>query len=333
MSIRINPPHVIDKTSTKSIMLDVIIAMIPAMAVSVLFFGLNAMLVIITSVTACIALEYMCSIYWLKTKNNTQDLSAIVTGILLAFCLPGNLPLWMVIIGAFIAIVVTKMAFGGLGRNIFNPALAGRTFLFLAFPVQMTLWPKPNLRDFWNYDIKTGATALEIIKYSDVSTSATRLDNNEYLSSLPDYYDMFIGYISGSVGEISVAAILIGFFYLLYKKVITWHVPVFYMGTVFLIMYAVSLNSAEPIKYNSFLHVLSGGLMLGAVFMATDYTTSPMTAFGRIIFAVGCGVLTVLIRLNSVYMEGVAFSILIMNAFVPLIDKFTKPRIFGTGRK
>lgn len=328
-----NSPHILDKTSTRSIMLDVIIALIPALAVSILFFGLNAILVVITSITSCIAFEYLCSVYWLKTKNNTSDLSAALTGLLLAFCLPSNIPLWMVVIGAFMAIVVSKMAFGGLGMNIFNPALVGRTFLFLSFPVQMTSWPKPNIKDFLNYDVQTGATALEIMKYSDASTSATRLDNNDFLSNLPNYFDMFIGEMSGSLGEISVAALLLGFFYLLYKKIITWHIPVFYVATFFAIMFVISYNSAETIKYNSYMHMLTGGLLLGAIFMATDYVTSPINLKGKIIYAVCCGVLTAFIRINSVYMEGVAFAILIMNAFVPFIDKITTPKIFGTGRK
>lgn len=328
-----NAPHMLENTTTKSIMLDVIIALIPALLVSIIFFGLNAILVVITAIASCVAFEYFCSLFWLKSKNYTSDLSVVVTGILLAFCLPSNIPLWMVVIGSGMAIVVAKMAFGGLGMNIFNPALVGRTFLFLSFPIQMTSWPKPNINDFMNYDVQTGATALEIIKYSDASTSATRLDNNDFLQNLPDYYDMFIGYMSGSLGEISVAALLVGFLYLLYKKIITWHVPVIYVGTVFALMYLLSYTSAEPIKYNSYMHVLSGGLLLGAIFMATDYVTSPMSLKGKIVFAIGCGVLTVFIRVNSVYMEGVAFSILIMNAFVPLIDKYTTPKVFGTRRK
>lgn len=327
-------PHILSNVTTKSIMKDVIIALLPSLLVSILFFGVAAALVVATSVAACILFEHLCSKYWFKTKkNSTGDLSAIVTGLLLAFCLPSSLPVWMIIIGAFFAIVVTKMSFGGLGKNIFNPALAGRTFLFLSFPVQMTSWPKPNIKDFLNVDTQTGATALEVIKYSDASTSATRLDNSEFLSSIPSYFEMIIGKMSGSIGEISALAIVIGFIYLLHKKVITWHVPVFYVVTVFVVMYAISHYSAEEFKYNSFMHILSGGLLLGAVFMATDYSTSPMSLKGKIIFAVGCGLLTVFIRLFSVYMEGVAFAILVMNAFVPLIDKFSVPRIFGAGRE
>lgn len=328
-----NPPHILRPRTTKQIMLDVIIALIPAFLVSALFFGINAILVIVTSVTACVVFEYLSSRFWFKTKDYTSDLSSVITGLLMAFCLPATIPLWMIIIGAFIAIVVTKMAFGGIGKNIFNPALVGRTFLFLSFPIQMTRWPKPNMNDFWNYDTQTGATALEIIKYSDVTTSATRLDNNHFLSNIPSFFEMFIGQMSGSIGEISVAAILLGFIYLLYKKVITWHVPITYVGTVFFIMFAIAHNSDEPFKYNYYMHVLSGGLLLGAVFMATDFVTSPMTLKGKIVFAIGCGVLTVFIRLNSVYMEGVAFAILIMNAFVPLIDNMTTPKIFGTRKK
>ncbi len=325
-------PHVLAKNTTQSIMLDVILALVPSMLVSIMFFGIKALLVLITSITSCLMFEYLCAKFWLMSpKNTTKDFSAVITAILLACSLPSSIPLIFVVFGAFVAIVVTKMSFGGLGMNIFNPALTGRVFLFLSFPVYMITWTKPSLFNFFQTDVTTGATTLELIKYSDASTSATRLNNDDYLSNIPDYYDMVSGYISGSLGEVSAIALLLGFLYLLYKNVITWHIPFFYVLTVFASVYGISLVMDEPTKYDALTHVLSGGLLLGAIFMATDYVTSPMSNKGKIIFAIGCGVLTVLIRLTTVYSEGVSFAILIMNAFVPFIDKISVPRIYGTG--
>ncbi|MFV0627122.1 MAG: RnfABCDGE type electron transport complex subunit D [Alphaproteobacteria bacterium] len=327
-------PHILAKNTTQSIMFDVILALFPALIVSVMFFGLKAILILTTSVASCLLFEYLCGKYWLHTpKNTTKDLSAVITALLLACSLPSNLPLIFVVFGAFVSIVVTKMSFGGLGMNVFNPALMGRVFLFLSFPVYMTSWPKPKFLDFLHEDVSTGATTLELIKYSDASTSATRLNNDDYLSNIPDYFDMITGYISGSLGEVSAIALLLGLLYLLHKNIITWHIPFFYILTVFVSVYIVSLFFDEPTKYNALTHVLSGGLLLGAIFMATDYVTSPMSDKGKIIFAIGCGLLTVLIRLTTVYGEGVSFAILIMNAFVPFIDKITVPKIYGTGGK
>lgn len=273
-----NMPHILGKSTTQLIMLDVIIALVPAILVLFVFFGINSLLVVTTSVTTCVLFEFFCARYWLKTGNTTKDLSAIVTGLLLAFCLPQNLPLWMVIVGAFVAVVAAKMAFGGIGMNIFNPALAGRAFLFLSFPVEMTSWPASK----------------------DLS---------------------FIG----GLNELWVVAMLIGFAYLLYKKVIGWQVPVIYVVTFFGCMF---YGSGREVDYATFMHILSGGLLVGAIFMATDYVTSPMSLKGKVIFAVGCGVLTYVIDVESVM-----FAILIMNVFVPLIDKRTRPKIFGTGRR
>ena len=305
--------------TTSVIMRDVVIALIPAAIVAVMFFGLNALMVISTSIAGCVLFEYLSCKYWLKTKNTCVDYSAIITGLLLAYNLPSTMPLWMVLIGCFVAIIIAKISFGGLGKNIFNPALVGRVFLFISFPVQMTLWTKPSFLNLLSSDAQTGATPLAIIKSSKIDTQ------------LPQYWEMFVGYMGGSLGEVSAFALLIGLFYMLYRKVITWHIPFYYLASVFVIMSAFYLITND-IRYEPFTHLLSGGLMLGAIFMATDYVTTPMSKKGQVFFAIGCGVLTVIIRLYSAYPEGVSFAILIMNAFVPLIDKFYQPRVFGSRR-
>ncbi|MBE6445227.1 MAG: RnfABCDGE type electron transport complex subunit D [Alphaproteobacteria bacterium] len=319
-------PHMQTQHDTPKIMLDVVFAMLPAIIVALIFFGLPALMVILTSVAACCGFEYFANRFWFKKGNTTTDFSAIVTGMLLAFNLPSSMPLWMVVVGAFVAIVIGKLCYGGLGKNIFNPALVGRVFLFISFPVQMTNWPKPEFLNFLNTDAQTGATTLGLIKHIDSQTSATML-----AGELPSYWQMFIGNIGGCLGEVSALALLLGLVYMLYRKVITWHIPFYYIGSFFsfsLIMWLITGN----IQYEPLTNILSGGLMLGAIFMATDYTTSPMTIKGRIIFAVCCGVLTGIIRFFSAYPEGVSFAILIMNAFVPLIDKFIKPDFYGQRR-
>ncbi len=318
-------PHMQTSRNTRSIMLDVIIALIPAILGAILFFGFDALRVIFTSVAACVMFEWIACRYWLKTKNTTTDLSAVITGLLLAFNLPSGMPSWMILVGAFIAIIIAKVCFGGIGQNIFNPALIGRVFLFISFPVQMTSWPKPHFLHLISPDGQTGATPLRIIK----TINSTNLD--EVTSStleLPSYLDMFLGNIGGCIGEISALAILIGLAYMLWRKVITWHIPVYFLATVF-IMTSILYCLTKDIKFLPLAHMLSGGLMLGAVFMATDYTTSPMTIKGQIIFAIGCGLLTVIIRGFSAYPEGVSFAILIMNALVPLIDKISVQRYYG----
>ena len=319
-------PHLGSKITVPTIMQDVIIALMPALIVAIMFFGLDALTVILTSVASCVLVEYLISKYLLKTKNTILDKSAIITGLLLAYNLPCTMPIWMILLGSFIAIGVAKMAYGGLGKNLFNPALVGRVFLFISFPVQMTIWQNPSIFNFFNKDATTSATSLGIMKYLDANTSATQLTNS---SEIPNYWEMFVGYTGGSLGEMSAVALLLGLAWLLYRKVITWHIPFYFMSTVFIltaIIWTFTQNSGhDPIS-----HLLSGGLMLGAIFMATDYVTSPMSKKGQIIFAIGCGVLTVVIRLYSSYPEGVSFAILIMNAFVPLIDKFFYDRVYGT---
>jgi len=260
----------------------------------------------------------------LKKPVSVTDGSAIITGILLAFNLPSNLPVHLVIIGAFVAIAIGKMSFGGLGNNPFNPALVGRVFLLISFPVQMTSWPAPIATRLSYVDAETAATPLAIVKEA--------LKNGEPFSQiikeLPTYSDMLIGNIGGSLGEISVIALLIGFAYMLLRKIISWHIPVTMLGTIFIfsgILWLVNPDSyADPV-----FHLLTGGAMLGAIFMATDMVTSPMSIKGQIIFAVGIGVLTVVIRTFGAYPEGVSFAILIMNAFVPLINTYVKPKRFG----
>ena len=268
--------------------------------------------------------EYLIARFILKTQPALGDGSAILTGLLLAFNVPSNLPVWIILIGSLVAIGIGKMSFGGLGKNLFNPALVGRVFLLISFPVQMTSWPKA-VEARWNYlDATTGATPLGLLKEG--------LKNGEPLSSvmdeIPDYVHLFLGNIGGSMCEISAVVLLLGGLYLLWKKVITWHIPVSVLLTVFAftgILWAIHPGQyADPV-----FHILSGGVMLGAVYMATDMVTSPMSHTGQIIFGMGIGVITVLIRVFGSYPEGVSFAILIMNAFVPLIDRYFKPKRFG----
>lgn len=326
-------PHMFAKQDTNAIMKDVVIALLPAACVGIFNFGLTALITIITSIASCVMWEYLTVRYLLKKPSTINDYSAIITGLLLAFNLPATIPVWMILIGSFMAIVVGKMAFGGLGKNVFNPALVGRVFLFISFPVQMTMWMKPNWHDFFNRDIQTGATTLGILKHIDASSSATSLTyGNPDISQIPDYWHMFIGYTGGCIGEVSALALILGGIYLLIKKVITWHIPFYYLGSVFLFSSLMWL-ATQDIKFDPITHLLSGGLILGAIFMATDYTTTPMTTKGKIIFALGCGILTVIIRFYGAYPEGVSFAILIMNAFSPLIDKFYYTRVYGTRKK
>ena len=317
-------PHMQTACNTRSIMLDVVIALMPAAVAAVLFFGIDALRVILTSVAGCVLFEYLACRYWLKTANTTRDFSAVITGLLLAYNLPSSMPCWMILIGAFMAIIVAKICFGGLGKNIFNPALVGRVFLFISFPVQMTVWPKPYFLQWTSPDGQTGATPLNIIKNIDVSSEYPMYSP----ADIPNLWDMFLGNIGGCIGEISTLALLIGLAYLLWRRVISWHIPVYYVATVFALTSILYMATGD-FKFQPLPHLLSGGLMLGAFFMATDYTTSPMTVKGQIIFAIGCGLLTVIIRAFSAYPEGVSFAILIMNALVPLIDKFAVQRYYG----
>ena len=317
-------PHNYGKDTIKSLMYGVLIALLPTTAVSLYFFGLGALIVILTSVVSAVAFEYIIAKYILKVKPNITDGSAMITGLLLAFNVPSNLPVWIILIGSFVAIGIGKMTFGGLGNNPFNPALVGRVFLLISFPVQMTSWPLPIESRMKYLDAMTGATPLGIVK-EGLRNGESAV---ELAQKIPSEVQMLMGNMGGSLGEVAGLAIILGLIWLLYKKVITWHIPVSMLLTVAVVSGIFWLINPE--KYmDPLFHLLTGGVLLGAVFMATDYVTSPMTAKGQLIFGVGIGFLTVMIRLFGAYPEGVSFAILIMNAFVPLINLYVKPKRFG----
>jgi electron transport complex protein RnfD len=328
-------PHVHTKESVKKIMWGVVIAMIPMLITSVLFFGWDALRVTAISVAACLAAEWLIQKFLLKTTTTISDGSAVITGMLLAFNVPSGLDWWIVVIGAIVAIGVAKMAFGGLGKNPFNPALVGRVFLLISFPQQMTTWPTANTiitgATQTAADATTGATPMGIIKAGiDAGRAGTEAgqDMQKVLDQLPDYVQTLIGQHGGSLGEMSVIAILLGGIFMFFRKIITWHIPVSFLGTAFI--FAAIMHLIDPMLYiPPMYHILFGGMMLGAIFMATDMVTSPMSPRGQIVFGIGCGALTMLIRLWGSYPEGVSFAILIMNAFVPLINKGFKPKKFG----
>jgi electron transport complex protein RnfD len=276
-------------------------------------------------VVSCVLFEYVIQKYLLKTTVTVSDGSALITGILLAFNLPSNLTIWMIILGSLIAIGVAKLSFGGLGYNIFNPALVGRVFLLISFPVQMTSWPTPVENNTTLVDAVTGETTLGIIKegllYGDTMTTISE--------KLPSTIDLLLGITGGSAGEMSALALILGGIFLLARKVITWHIPITILVTMTVMTGIFWLVNPEQYA-NPLIHLLSGGAILGAFYMATDLVTSPMTKKGMIVFAIGISVITVVIRLFGAYPEGVSFAILIMNAFVPLINKYFKPRRFGS---
>ncbi|WP_100613430.1 RnfABCDGE type electron transport complex subunit D [Confluentibacter citreus] len=317
-------PHVHSDRTSKKLMYDVVIALIPAFLVSVYVFGISALIVTSVAIISCIVFEYVIQKYLLKADVTITDGSALITGILLAFNLPSNLPIWMIITGSLVAIGVAKLSFGGLGFNIFNPALVGRVFLLISFPVQMTSWPTAFVNNTSVVDAVTGATSLGIIK-EGLNMGETM---TEISAKIPSSIDMLFGFTSGSLGEMSALALIVGGLYLIIRKVISWHIPITLLATIF-IMTAI-FWVANPEHYaNPLIHLLTGGAILGAFFMATDLVTSPMTKKGMVIFAIGIGIITVVIRLFGAYPEGISFAILIMNAFVPLINKFFKPRRFG----
>ena len=289
-------PHITSGNKTSTIMRDVIIALMPALVASVVIFGFRALLVTVVSVFCCVVFEYLIRKV-MKKDTTITDLSAVVTGILLAYNLPVTIPLWMVAIGAFFAIVVVKQMFGGIGQNFANPALTARIILFASFSVQMTTWVEP-------FAVDTVSSATPLLDIQNADTLA-----------------LFLGNVPGCLGETSALALLLGGIYLVIRRVISPFVPLTYLGTVFVLTF---LLGSDPVN-----QVLAGGLMLGAIFMATDYATTPVTLKGKLIFALGCGILTVLIRLYGTYPEGVSFSILLMNILTPLIDRATKPKPFG----
>lgn len=319
-------PHEKGDQQVEKIMWGVMIALIPALAFSVIFYGLQALRVVVLTMIFCMGTEYLIQKFLLKIKITAFDGSAAITGILLAFNVPSGVPWWQLLAGSIIAIGVSKMAFGGLGNNPFNPALVGRAFMLASFPVQMTTWPIP-MKNLWvlGSDAITSATPLGILKEGvRAGKTITELSNH-----LPNYFDMFIGNMGGCIGEISALAIIIGGIYMLYRKIISWHIPVFYLGS--LAGFTGIFWLVNPEKFaDPIFHLLMGGAMLGAWFMATDMVTSPMSVKGQIIFAIFGGVLCGAIRIFGSYPEGCSYSILIMNAFVPLIDKYIKPKRFGT---
>ncbi|PID93077.1 MAG: Na+-transporting NADH:ubiquinone oxidoreductase subunit D [Bacteroidetes bacterium] len=315
-------PHAASRESVPGLMYGVILSLMPALAVSVFFFGIGMIITTLVSVASCILFEYLIQKYLLRGKASHMDGSAILTGLLLAFCLPANIPFWMAIIGALAAIGIGKMTFGGLGNNIFNPALVGRVFLFISFPVAMTSWPEPG--QWMKYtDAVTGPTPLGVLKEGVAMKSVP-----EIMPELPSYLHLLIGNMMGSAGEVAALALLLGLVYLLYKKIITWHIPVSILTSVF--VFTGILWLANPEKFaDPLFHLLSGGLMLGAIYMATDYVTCPMNTKGMLVYGTGIGILTVLIRVFGAYPEGMQFAILIFNGFTPLINKYMKPKRFG----
>lgn len=304
-------PHVQSARSVRSVMRDVLVALLPALIVSTWIFGWRVLALTALSAIACVVFEYLIRRFVVRGSSTVGDLSAVVTGVLLAFNLPVTIPWWIVVVGAFVSIAVAKMTYGGLGKNPFNPALVGRVFLLFAYPVQMTSF---------GTDAFSGATPLAAMKYTPFFSGA-------------DLGALFVGDVAGSMGEVAAAALLLGFAYLLWRKVITWHIPVAIFATMFLFAFCVALGrgwSGTALLEFPLFHLLAGGAMLGAIYMATDYTTSPMTVRGGIVYAVGIGALTMCIRLWGDYPEGMSFAILLMNAVTPLIDKYVRPRRFGT---
>lgn len=323
-------PHAHSGDSVRKNMLLVILALLPAYVVSVVEFGWGALITALISVAACMLFEWLITRFMLKEPSHLDDLSAILTGLLLAFNLPSNLPWWIVVIGALAAMTLGKMSFGGLGQNLFNPALVGRVFLLISFPVQMTTWPRP-LGFVGSYvDAETGATPLYYLKYMIKS------GDSSLISNLPSLSDAFLGAMGGSLGEVCALALIIGGIFLICTRVITWHIPVSIILTAALFAVVTGLVGALPEGMCTYQYVLytllTGGMMLGAFFMATDYVTSPMTGWGKIIFGIGIGLIVMVIRTWGAYPEGMSFAILIMNACVPLLNRI-RPRRFGEKKK
>lgn len=313
-------PHAHSPVTTQTIMRDVLIALVPALLGSIYFFGFRALLVTLVSAAACVFFEWgFCKIRKLHCK--TYDLSAVVTGVLLAFVCPVTIPYWTIILGDFFAIVLVKMLFGGLGKNIVNPALAGRAFMF-SWPVLMSNWVKVGF-----------SNAAGLLSTADAVTAATPLAVMHQQKMLPEesILDMFLGNIGGCIGETSALLLIVGFVYLLYRKVITARIPLAYIGTVAILAFLFPQGN-DRIAWMA-AQVFGGGLMLGAIFMATDYVTSPLTKLGQIVYGIGCGVITILIRYFGGYSEGVTYAILCMNACAVLLDKIGRPVKFGAPKK
>ena len=325
-------PHISTPDSTRKIMCRVLLALVPALIAAIWFFGWDAVRVIVLTLAFCVGAEALwCRIFGKPVRKNILDGSAAVTGLLLAFNLPSSAPWWVCLIGALLAIWLGKQVFGGLGRNPFNPALVARVALLIAFPAIMTTWPAP--RGYEGTTVKTADYVTCATPLSEVGTTPKSLERDSIVMGKFEgsefRKDLFLGKRGGCLGETSVLALLIGGVMLLAFRLINWRIPFFYIGTVALITCAV--NYFYPgLTPTALFHVLTGGLMLGAFFMATDMVTSPVTNKGSILFAIGCGVITSLIRIWGNYPEGVSFSILFMNALVPLIDRWTMPKVFGS---
>lgn len=305
MLIASSSPHIRSKETVNRIMLDVIIALMPALIFSVINFGIKALILVVVSVVSAVVFEFLAQKMF-KKEVTIRDLSAVVTGILLAFNMPAGAPLWMAVFGSAFAIIIVKQFFGGLGQNFMNPALAARAALMASWPTLMTTFPRPGM---------------------DTMTTATPLGMMETGASLPSLADMFIGRIGGTIGEVSALCLIIGGVYLIYRGVINWRIPVTYIATTAIVLFALGL-SPELVVY----HILSGGLILGAFFMATDYASGPASSKGQVVFAIGAGLLTAIIRTKGGFPEGVSYSILLMNVLTPLIEKFTAPRVFGRSK-
>ena len=320
--IATSSPHIREKTNTTTIMRDVCIALLPALAIAVWNWGVRPLLLTAISVAACVGFEYLYRKV-LKKSQTVGDLSAVVTGMLLAFVCPVYLPYWMIVVGAFFAIVVAKQLYGGIGKNFVNPALIGRAALLGCYASAMTTWAAPMVKAPLGstVDAATAATPMAIMK------SGAFAD----LTAAYSIGDMFIGRIGGSIGEVSAMMLLLGGAYLVVRKVINWHTPAAYILTVAVVTFIFPKGN-DPLQWMLY-NVLGGGLMLGAIFMATDYATSPVTKKGQLIFGLGCGLLTVMIRYFGSYPEGVCYSILVMNCTTWLIDKYVKPQRFGVSKK
>ncbi len=312
-------PHIHGEYSVRGIMLDVVIALIPAGLAGIFYFGMRSLLVILASVISCVLFEFIWNIL-MKKKNTVGDLSAVVTGLLLAYNMPPTIPVWMVIIGSLFAIIVVKELFGGLGQNFMNPALAARAFMLASWAGPMTAFISPSL---FGTDALTSATPLAILKGGAAA-----------VGQMPGVAKLFMGDVGGCIGETSACLLLIGGLYLWMRGVIKMRTPVSFIATVFVcaFLFGGGTGFMGKLEMGTW-HILSGGLFLGAIFMATDYTTSPTTPKGQVIMGIGCGLITSLIRLKGGYPEGVSYSILIMNVLTPLIDRYTMPRVFGVEKK
>ena len=313
-------PHIRSNEDTRSIMLDVIIALLPAMGWSIYCFGIKALVLTLVSVVSCVFFEWAYR-KLMKKSCMVGDLSAVVTGMLLSFVCPVDLPWWVIIIGAFFSIVVVKQLYGGIGCNFLNPALAGRAFLLASYATAMTTWAIPKIRP----DVTSAATPMAIMKEGTEEAFTTLMSNYSI-------GDMLIGKVGGSLGEVSALCLLVGGVYLLIRKVISWQIPVAYIGTVAVLTLIAAPAGMDNVQYMLY-NVFGGGLMLGAIFMATDYATSPVTKPGQLIFGIGCGLLTCFIRRFGSYPEGVCYSILIMNCTTWLLDKYIRPTIYGAVKK